>query len=988
MSGQNVAFSARPSGTVKRSAWQRVISKSSSKLLLLREETVLEHHFNNSNLRMDEWNELDELCRLISTRSHSKGECGTLDELIRNCATKVKQLKPVENYYAYPGSDVIEQLLKNLEERKLEHFCVLASSIARNVTSHTPHVMEASDRDGEEGIYKHRSVSKPYFEVLVVTGDDQVARDQFQDNFYRLRSPSDQFVYQLVFVNSYQDAVAACFFNSDIQSVIVGYGYALRSHYPLHFLHSVYSEGGDLPSEQVSELNLDIRLGEELHAWRPQIDLFKFAKLGVEKLATAKHRYSRLFFSRQSDMQELHLSVLGGVRNRFNTPFFNALKEYALHPTGVFHALPIARGASVAGSRWANDMFEFYGRNLFLAETSSTSGGLDSLLEPHGPIKVGQELAAKAFGSDHTFWVTNGTSTANKIVAQAICRPGDVVLIDRNAHKSHHYSACLTGFSAVYLDAFPLQPYAMYGGVPLRTIKESLLCFKSLGRLKDVKMLLLTNCTFDGHVYNVSKVMEECLAIHPGLIFLWDEAWYSFARFHPLYRQRTGMSAAQKLLERYNSDDYRQRYRAWAAEFAKKDQSDVNTWLDNPLLPNPDEVKIRVYATQSTHKTLSALRQGSMIHVHDELFEREVRATFNEAFFTHTSTSPNYQILASLDVARRQMSLEGFALVQSQIDKAMSLRKAVAADPEISKYFRFLTIAEMIPAEFRHTGLDTYLLDGSETKELHMAFNAWGEDGDEFVLDPCRLTLHIGQGGFEGDYFKNKILMDRHDIQINKTSINSVLLMTTIGTSRSAVAYFLESLKTEALKLDQMLNEIGAAELTVFNARVKKLTSDLPPLPNFSHFYKKFQSCERTGEGVMRDPFFLGYSEEDVEYIPLDDPRMLNIANETREYVASTFLIPYPPGFPVLSPGVVVSADIMKFFHALDVKEVHGFNPALGLRVFKQEALDRHVGVPKKVVSSACSSAAPRPAAASKPAAKNAQKSAPAAATVSSPASK
>jgi hypothetical protein len=106
--------------------------------------------------------------------------------------------------------------------------------------------------------------------------------------------------------------------------------------------------------------------------------------------------------------------------------------------------------------------------------------------------------------------------------------------------------------------------------------------------------------------------------------------------------------------------------------------------------------------------------------------------------------------------------------------------------------------------------------------------------------------------------------------------------MTTIGTSRSAVAYFLESLKQEAVMLSKKLNEISAAEMVVFQARVKKLTQDLPPLPNFSHFYHKFQSCEHTREGVMRDPFFLGYSEEDVEYIPLDDPRMLNIANEKR----------------------------------------------------------------------------------------------------------
>jgi arginine decarboxylase len=309
---------------------------------------------------------------------------------------------------------------------------------------------------------------------------------------------------------------------------------------------------------------------------------------------------------------------------------------------GVFHAMPISRGNSIFKSHWIQDMSQFYGRNIFLAETSATTGGLDSLLQPTGPLKKAQEMAARAFGAQQTFFVTNGTSTANKIVVQALVQPGDIVLIDRDCHKSHHYGLVLAGAYPVYLDSYPVQQYSMYGAVPLAEIKHKLLELKQAGRLDRVKMLLLTNCTFDGLIYNVEKVMEEVLAIKPDMIFLWDEAWFGFAVCTPTYRQRTAMANARRLFERYHSPEYRRRYEAYQQQRANQNSAD-----DPPLLPDPDQVKIRAYATQSTHKKLSSLRQGSMIHIYDEDFNRKVEDTFHEAHMTHTSTSPSYQILAS-----------------------------------------------------------------------------------------------------------------------------------------------------------------------------------------------------------------------------------------------------------------------------------------------------------------------------------------------------
>ena len=163
--------------------------------------------------------------------------------------------------------------------------------------------------------------------------------------------------------------------------------------------------------------------------------------------------------------------------------------------------------------------------------------------------------------------------------------------------------------------------------------------------------------------------MEELLAIQPDLCFLWDEAWFAYARFLPLMRQRTGDGGGEGAEREAGLAAYREEYRAFRAALgpAGLDGLSDEEILERRLLPDPDRAQVRVYVTQSTHKSLSAFRQASMIHVWDELFEREAAEPFTEAFFTHTSTSPNHQLVASLDVARKQMELEGFAMVKERL---------------------------------------------------------------------------------------------------------------------------------------------------------------------------------------------------------------------------------------------------------------------------------------------------------------------------------
>src|SRR5258706_2518973 len=485
--------------------------------------------------------------------------------------------------------------------------------------------------------------------------------------------------------------------NPDLAAVVINEGFLQQSRHDAPVLRTLTSS-----IEPLEAADSALRLAHTLKRVRPELDLYLLSNGRVEEIAgNPKANALRRVFYAVEELLELDLSILEGIQDRYDTPFFDNLKKYAQRPVGTFHALPIARGKSVFRSDWIRDMGEFYGINLFLAESSATTGGLDSLLEPTGTIKRAQDKAARALGADRVFFVTNGTSTSNKMAVQALLAPGDIAIVDRNCHKSHHYGMVLAGAQPLYVEAFPMTEYSMYGAVPLKTIKQALLNAKADGRLERVKMLDLTNCTFDGHIYNTRRVMEECLAIKPDLIFLWDEAWFGFARFSPFLRRRTAMGAANEIEAWMHDPKSVAAYEKQQAEFCKNPSDEV--LVQNRLIPDPRQIRLRVYQTNSTHKLMSALRQGSMLFVKDVEFHT-VEAQFHEAVFTHASTSPSQQLIRRLDVARRQMELEGYGLVANAMEIALAIRQAVNGNPLISKYFRILGADFMVPAQYRQTG--------------------------------------------------------------------------------------------------------------------------------------------------------------------------------------------------------------------------------------------------------------------------------------------
>jgi arginine decarboxylase len=885
-------------------------------------------------VRSDTWSRLEETSEQLADASlrdqAADGMAETTSELL-------DALAPIERYWAFPGPELYRRARDLFAAASYHRFARMVARISRALVTESYRtgagwsLADGHDEKAEpgDGLADQAAAARPYFEVLVVETLTEAQERALRREVRNWRRPGDNFSYELVVVSSAEDAIIAARMNANLQACVIRRRFAAAAAHDLsglaHFADNRIASdlAGQTPDERAQIL------ARRLARLRPELDLYLMTEIAVEETAGhLSHHFRRVFHAREGSL-ELHLSLLAGVAARYRTPFFEALRHYSHRATGAFHALPISQGKSIVGSHWISDMIGFYGLDIFLAETSATGGGLDSLLEPTGPLRQAQQLAAETFGARRTYFVTNGTSTANKIVAQAVVAPGDIVLVDRNCHQSHHYGLMLSGAQVTYLNAYPLHEYSMYGAVPLREIKSRLLALRAAGKLDRVRMLMLTNCTFDGIVYDVERVMEECLAIKPDLVFLWDEAWFAFARFHPVYRPRTAMRAARTIAERLRQPEYRAQYERYAAQQSDDDAS----LLAGRLLPDPARARVRVYSTQSTHKTLTSLRQGSMIHMHDQDFGQKAEASFHEAYMTHTSTSPNYQILASLDLGRRQASLEGFELVQRQLEYAMRLRDAIDNHPLLAKYMHCLSTAELIPAEFRASGLDQPLRSGLD----NMA-KAWEQD--EFVLDPSRISLYIGATGIDGATFKREQLMDKFGIQINKTSRNTVLFMTNIGTTRSSVAYLIEVLVKIARDLDDQVVEMSTAQQAAHARAVLKQTSPCAPLPDFSGFHPAFtgHGDHPTPEGDVRRAFFLSYDDTQCEYLLPDEVEQRIAAGQ--QVVSATFVTPYPPGFPVLVPGQVFSQQILSFMRDLDTPEIHGYDPQAGYRVYTSKAVE------------------------------------------------
>jgi len=329
-------------------------------------------------------------------------------------------------------------------------------------------------------------------------------------------------------------------------------------------------------------------------------------------------------------------------------PFFKELVKYTREYKYSWHTPGHMGGLAFMKSPTGMIFYDFFGENVFRADLSVSVPELGSLMEHAGVNGEAENEAAKNFGAERIYFVTNGTSTANKIVMHGNVTPGDVVLIDRNCHKSLQHAVTMSRAIPIYL--IPSRnAFGIIGGIHENEFEESTLKKKIADSplIKDknvpITQATITHSTYDGLLYNVVTIKEKLKNMVENLHF--DEAWYAYAAFHPIYNNRYAMC------DNHDGDNH-------------------------PA----------IFSTQSTHKLLAAFSQASMVHVKSG--RRKVdHNRFNEAFMMHTSTSPQYNIIASLDVASKMMEgAQGKALIQDAIDEAVVFRKKmVQIDSEIRK---------------------------------------------------------------------------------------------------------------------------------------------------------------------------------------------------------------------------------------------------------------------------------------------------------------
>jgi len=537
-----------------------------------------------------------------------------------------------------------------------------------------------------------------------------------------------------------------------------------------------------------------LELVQRITRLRPELDVYiLIAQEQEDEVVDAlfTEAVDGYFYREERDHRGIYRILNAQLQERSDTPFYDALKSYVLMAKDAWHTPGHSSGDSLRDSPWVNDFYEFMGEHVFDADLSVSVPTLDSLMEPKGVILEAQKKAAKAFGARRTFFATNGTSTGNKVIFQTLIAPGEKLLLDRNCHKSVHHGVVLSGAHPIYLDSSVNRKHGIFGPIPKKTL------LKAIEEHDDAEALVLTSCTYDGLRYDLAPIIEAAHAKQIKVVV--DEAWYGFARFHPAFRPTAIEAGAD-------------------------------------------------YATQSTHKVLSAFSQASMIHVNDPDFNEHI---FRENFNMHTSTSPQYSMIASLDVARQQAVMEGYKLLSRTLALAQELRQQINS----SGVFRVLELEDLLPDEVKH---------------------------DNVQLDPTKVTVDISECGYTVEELQHE-LFERYNIQVEKSTFNTLSLLLTIGTTRSKVSRLYDALMRIARE-----------------RRAPRRLYRTPDIPGFTQL-----------RYLPRDAFYCG-----GQIVPiLDENDKVNSSLNGR--VVADQITPYPPGIPVLVPGQVITQDIIQYLVGL-----------------------------------------------------------------------
>jgi arginine decarboxylase len=588
-------------------------------------------------------------------------------------------------------------------------------------------------------------------------------------------------------------------------------------------------------------------------------------------------------------------------------PFFGALVEFANTYEYSMHTPGHAGGAAFRKTPVGKAFYDYYGENLFRTDLSVSVAELGSLLDHSGPVADAERNAARIFGADMTFFVLNGTSTANQIVAHSAIVAGDVVLADRNCHKSLNYALAITDAIPVYLRP-SRNGYGIIGPIPATALEPALIAgaidahpLASLAKDRAPVYAAVTNSTYDGLCYDAREVTRLLGQSVPRIHF--DEAWFAYAAFNPLYRDRHAMHATVD--------------------------------ADGPTL----------YATQSTHKLLAAFSQGSMIHVRSSDRAPVEPARFNEAYMMHASTSPFYPMIAVLDVAAAMMDGPGGAtLTGESIHEAIDFRKrisslAAAIDERDGSDGWFFGTWQPEHVRDPMSGVEYAFADAPDqllasepacwTLETDAPWHGFGALPDGFcLLDPIKVTITMPGMDVTGAFAERGIpaqivtlFLDEQRIEIEKTGDYIMLVLFSIGMTKGKWGTLLDGLLgfKQAYDKNMPLHDVLPKLAAAHPERYGEL--------GLADLCDEMHHALRMGRiPALLDSAFDALPE--AKLTPADAYRRLVRGRTERlplaamaERTASVMVVPYPPGIPILMPGESAGAadgPLLQYLSALE----------------------------------------------------------------------
>ncbi len=574
-------------------------------------------------------------------------------------------------------------------------------------------------------------------------------------------------------------------------------------------------------------------------------------------------------------------SYLEGIQ----PPFFKALLDYADDGSYSWHCPGHSGGVAFLKSPIGQMYHQFYGENMLRADVCNAVEELGQLLDHNGAIGESERNAARIFNADHCFFVTNGTSTSNKIVWHHTAAPGDVVVVDRNCHKSNLHAIIMTGAIPVFLKP-TRNHFGIIGPIPKSEFEPEAIKAKIRANplLKHVdadkvkpRILTLTQSTYDGVLYDTEAIKGILDGYVDNLHF--DEAWVPHAAFHPFYGT----------------------YHAMGKKRARPKQSVV-------------------YSTQSIHKLLAGISQASQVLVQDSQNVKLDRYLFNEAYLMHTSTSPQYSIIASCDVAAAMMEPPGgTAMVEESISEALDFRRAmrkVEADFGKGDWWFQVWGPDKLADQGIGRSDDWIIKNGSKTKSWH----GFGKLAPGFnMLDPIKATIVTPGLNLDGKFDKTGIpasivtkFLAEHGVVVEKTGLYSFFIMFTIGITKGRWNTLLTAL--QQFKDDYDRNQPMWRIMPEFCQQHRRYERmGLRDLCQHVHaLYARYDIARLTTDMYLSEltpamipaDAYACIARRQVERVEID---------KLEGRVTTALITPYPPGIPLLIPGEVFNKKIVDY---------------------------------------------------------------------------